>query len=190
VGAIEGAYTIKYANLQSFSEQQVTSCDTGNGGCNGGWPDSAMKWVGTNGGLSTEAAYPYASASGNSPACKKSVTKDPKAKVVSTVQVGNNFAAMKAALAKGPVSIALAASSSVFQNYVKGVLTDAAGCGTAVDHAVLAVGYGKDAATGLDYIKIRNSWGLGWGDNGYIRIWADDKANVCNMYSYSFQPVL
>jgi len=41
-------------------------------------------------------------------------------------------------------------------------------CGTNIDHAVTAVGYGHDATTGKDYFKIRNSWGSSWGQGGYI----------------------
>jgi cathepsin L len=32
------------------------------------------------------------------------------------------------------------------------------------------VGYGTDAATGLDYYLVRNSWSAGWGEDGYIRV--------------------
>jgi len=39
-----------------------------------------------------------------------------------------------------------------------------------LDHAVTAVGFGTDVASGLDCFLVRNSWGSSWGDQGYIKI--------------------
>jgi len=67
---------------------------------------------------------------------------------------------LKAACAKGPVSVAIEADQYAFQGYHSGVIT--AGCGTRLDHGVLAVGYGT--LDGQDYFLVKNSWGASWGD--------------------------
>ena len=57
-----------------------------------------------------------------------------------------------------------------FKDYKSGVYTSSVcknGNGD-VNHAVLAVGYGN--MNGKDYWTIKNSWGLGWGDNGYFKM--------------------
>lgn len=46
-------------------------------------------------------------------------------------------------------------------------------CGTDMNHAVLVVGYGYYKSRiymGLKFWRIKNSWGTGWGENGYMRM--------------------
>jgi len=88
----------------------------------------------------------------------------------------NNYTALMNAVAKvGPVGLALAAGT--WGSYEKGVFetTD-----TTVNHAVTLVGYGVDKKTGEKYWKIRNSWGVGYGEKGYIRVKrSDNDASNC-----------
>lgn len=53
-----------------------------------------------------------------------------------------------------------------FFNHIQGVFTGE--CGKNINHAVVVVGYGTE--NGMDYWLVRNSWGTGWGEDGYIKI--------------------
>jgi len=93
----------------------------------------------------------------------------------------NSAAQLKAAIAKQPISVTVEADTAVFQQYVSGIV-DSAACGTQLDHAITAVGYGTDSASGLDYYIVRNSWGAAWGDQGYIKIAAvENTVGICGI---------
>jgi len=63
-GAIEGINAIVTGDLISLSEQELVDCDTTNYGCEGGYMDYAFEWVIDNGGIDTEANYPYTGVDG------------------------------------------------------------------------------------------------------------------------------
>merc|ERR1711907_468392 len=97
-------------------------------------------------------------------------------KVVGFQDVSSGSATqLKAALNKGPVSVAIEADKMAFQGYTGGVITGTA-CGTQLDHGVLAVGYGME--DGEEYFLVKNSWGSSWGESGYVKI---GQANVCGI---------
>jgi len=92
---------------------------------------------------------------------------------------------LKAAIAQGPTSVTIEADRSAFQRYTSGILNTSA-CGTSLDHAVTAVGYGTQG--GQDYYIVRNSWGASWGLSGYINIAAVEGAGICGIQKESLWP--
>ena len=87
---------------------------------------------------------------------------------------------LKAAVFQQPVSVAFQVADD-FSSYTSGVYTSTICGNTAMDvnHAVLAVGYGNDAESGLDYWLIKNSWGTSWGDAGFFKI--ERGVNMCGI---------
>jgi C1A family cysteine protease len=194
---LEGAYYIANGNLQSFSEQQLVDCDNRqNGGkdkgCNGGLMDNAFSWIDKNGGLCTESAYPYTSGTTKTAGtCTETCSVVKGSKITKFVDVTpKSDSDMMAALAQQPVSIAIEADQKDFQMYKSGVFTG--GCGTNLDHGVLAVGYGTD--NGSDYYLVKNSWGTTWGQGGYIMLGRGKQYNSgsgqCGMLMQASYPVL
>jgi len=183
-GAVEGADFITTGTLTSLSEQQLVDCSGsfGNMGCNGGLMDNAFKYI-MKSSLETESDYPYTARDGT---CKYVATKG-VGKVTGYSDVTpNSPSQLQAAVAKGPTSVAIEADQMVFQGYTGGFITK--GCGTNLDHGVLAVGYGTDATAG-DYFIVKNSWGASWGSQGYVNIAANTKnGNVCGILSAASIP--
>lgn len=75
----------------------------------------------------------------------------------------------------------------VFQMYKSGIL-DSEECGTALNHAITAVGYGTE--DGTDFYIVRNSWGASWGDQGYIKIAAVEGYGICGIQKTSVYPTI
>jgi hypothetical protein len=161
-GSVEGAWAIAGNKLIPLSEQQLMDCSTAEGdhSCQGGLMDFAFEYIEKNGGIDTESDYPYKM---RNEACETAKEKNIAAMIKSHTDVPKGEASqLAAAIAKGPVSIAIEADQSGFQHYSGGVFDGT--CGTRLDHGVLAVGYNADAWI------VKNSWGASWGDQGYIQL--------------------
>jgi cathepsin F len=157
--AIESYAQLAGKGLKVLSAQQINSCDKRDGGCNGGNTETAYEYVKGAGGIETESDYPYTSGGGSTGSCKFN-----SGRIAITINgyhsVGRGESNLKQALNEGPASVCLAASS--WQSYRGGILSK---CDNQVDHCVQTTGY-----SGSSYWKIRNSWGTGWGESGFIRL--------------------
>ncbi|KAL6598285.1 hypothetical protein ACP70R_046450 [Stipagrostis hirtigluma subsp. patula] len=173
---IESVNKIKKGNLVSLSEQQLVDCDPYDGGCNLGYFVNGYRWVIENGGLTTEAEYPYMARRSY---CARAKSAHHVAAIRDYVQVPAGEANLQNAVAMQPVAAAIEAGGSM-QFYSGGVYSGQ--CGTRMNHAVTVIGYGVDNASGLKYWLVKNSWGQSWGEQGYVRMRRDvGRGGLCGI---------
>ncbi|KAF0290772.1 Cathepsin L [Amphibalanus amphitrite] len=179
-GALEGAWARAGNSLISLSEQQLVDCSRpyGNQGCNGGWMDQAFQYIYDNGGIQSEASYPYEARDGSCRAYGQSV-----ARLNGWVDIpsGDENSMMDALGSWGPVSVAIDASKQSFQFYSSGIYYEPSCSSQYLDHGVLAVGYGDG------YWLVKNSWGTGWGQSGYIYM-TRNGSNQCGIATTASYP--
>ena len=165
-------------NVEKLSEQYIvdwslskTPDRSGNWGCEGGFDTYTYPYIIKNG-IPRNDNYSYTAQ--NYPSGIQPPKVIPPQFLIKNVS--NYYMAigtgtenkMKEALCNGPVSIAVNAGLRSFSMYKSGVYNDRT-CSSTINHEMVAVGWGKDSRYG-EYWIVRNSWGSGWGENGYIRI--------------------
>ncbi|KAI5003051.1 hypothetical protein ZWY2020_027701 [Hordeum vulgare] len=190
VVSVEGINAIRTGSLVSLSEQELIDCDTAdNDGCQGGLMDNAFEYIKNNGGLITEAAYPYRAARGTCNVARAAQNSPVVVHIDGHQDVpANSEEDLARAVANQPVSVAVEASGKAFMFYSEGVFTGE--CGTELDHGVAVVGYGV-AEDGKAYWTVKNSWGPSWGEQGYIRVEKDSGASggLCGIAMEASYPV-
>ena len=78
--------------------------------------------------------------------------------------------------------------------YKDGILVDDE-CSNSPDelnHGVLVVGYGTNSTNSgdsMDYWIVKNSWGTGWGEQGYVRM-ARNNNNMCGVATMASYPLV
>ncbi|XP_009991965.1 PREDICTED: cathepsin S isoform X1 [Chaetura pelagica] len=186
VGALEAQVKLKTGKLVSLSPQNLVDCSTmyGNKGCSGGFMTNAFQYIIDNEGIDSDESYPYKAQNGT---CQYNVSA--RAATCSRY-VELPYAdeeALKDAVANvGPVSVAIDATQPTFFLYRSGVYDDPR-CSQEVNHGVLAVGYGT--LDNKDYWLVKNSWGVHFGDEGYIRM-VRNQENHCGIASYASYPLI
>jgi len=171
----ESAWALQNSSSSSWvplSPRQLVDCSTENAGCSGGYIDAAMRYV-VDYGLLPEEIYPYTPNDGPCEIPLHNTVFRPDG--CFRVAPGNERRIRQALVERGPLVATIDADPSVFQFYIGGVIRRE-DCGTDLDHAVQLVGYGAEDST--KYWIIRNSWGTGWGEQGYFRLERTDEEDT------------
>ena len=72
----------------------------------------------------------------------------------------------------GPVAVGVNANSLAFKNYSSGILKNKDMEQDKANHVMMLVGY-KAIPGGAYYWILQNTWGTGWGEEGYVKIGMD-----------------
>ncbi|XP_064488078.1 procathepsin L-like [Ornithodoros turicata] len=183
-GALEGQHFGDTGNLVSLSAQNLVDCDNGSSGCEGGNMNSAFEYVFYNDGIDTELSYPYTARKGSCKFSKSNVGDTDLGALDVTPRTED--ALQSAVATSGPISAAIDASHQSFRFYSGGIYNEPHCSSSNLDHGVLVVGYGTGADG--DYWIVKNSYGIGWGENGYIRM-SRNKNNQCGIASEASFPI-
>jgi C1A family cysteine protease len=178
-GAIEGQTYKTFGRMISPSVEQLVDCVYANG-CNGGYEPTAYDYV-KNHGVVCEKKYGYTSKdTRKAPPCLYTDT-------MASIYTGNNStssfvsvadnndeALMIAIYQNGPVAVDVCVND-LFMSYKAtgsnplNIYKNSPCFNNQLNHAVLAVGWGRDSING-DYWIIKNQYGTNWGYDGYIYI--------------------
>jgi len=164
---VEGTYQWLRGNPSTginLSEAQLFYCDAASQGCNcetGWWPDNAFNFY-KNPGVSDAACFPYTA---GDQACTQCSDWQTRATMITGWHNITSTSDMKTWIStNGPLSACFTVYNDFF-SYTGGVYKHVTG-DCAGGHCVSIVGYDDS----LGCWKCKNSWGTGWGENGFFRI--------------------
>jgi len=173
----ESRWAIQHrTSVRSLSVQQIIDCDyPSRYGCNGGWPYQAWEYIEAQGGQDSWSCYPYV---GQYEGCRWNAGCN-AATIVSWswIYPGHEYDMLLWTYGNGPISICVDAEPWLHYN---GGVFRADECATQTDHCVLITGW--DVSYNPPYWTVRNSWGTGWGYDGYIPL--QYGANTCGLAEY------
>ncbi|KAL3307445.1 Cathepsin L2 [Cichlidogyrus casuarinus] len=186
MAAVEFQYwNITNGTLLSFSEQQVNDCNGKRTCGTGGWMPEVFQYLRKNR-IQTSVTYPYI---GKDKPCVNYTQSGINISIVHVEHKSQEEVLKNAVHTMGVLANAMNAVGSIY-SYKSGVYYEPANVcpNNTVNHGVAIVGYGTDPKGG-DYWIIRNSWGQGYGEKGYMRV-ARNRGNVCSIATHGMCPIL
>jgi len=196
VGPLEANVKIKDATTTDLSEQYLVSCNTDGWSCDGGWwAHDYHQWKRppseSEAGAVYEANFPYQADDPPNVPCRGPYPHPYKLSSWACIGAGaakphcctgsilSREAIKQAIMTYGPVS-AVVCVGPAFGGYTGGVLVD--DDGPCTNHGIVLVGWDDNQGTNGVWI-LRNSWGPGWGEGGYMRIGYDiSNVGACANY--------
>lgn len=176
-----------HAELSGFSQpisyEQIVDCTPnpnecgGKGGCDGSTPELAFDYVRDHGLVAREEYQGYQSG-GDPEGGECRATHRPLLSITGHVRLEENRLQplLEAVATRGPVVVA--ADATDWNPYESGIF-DGCAQDAVINHAILMMGYGRDAALKTDYFLVRNSWGEDWGEKGYLRLLRHSEDGYC-----------
>jgi cathepsin B len=148
-----------------LSPQYLVNCDTNAKGCNGGNPAQAWGFMQQTG-LPLDSCVPYTAADGNCPSKCADGSALKFHKAASVASYTTPAAIQAAVIAGGPVEVSFTVYQD-FMSYKSGVYVHTSGA-VVGGHAVKLIGWGVSGS--MNYWICANSWGSGWGIQGFFWI--------------------
>lgn len=167
LGALESKILIQSGSAYDLSEENLKECNYLSYGCGGGNSFIATNYF-TRQGTVLESCDPYHD--WDTDICSTACAKVKQ--VTDWRLLANDLNTIKAAVySNGPISTTMYASFPGFNAYDGSTVLYYTGA-EAVNHAVMIVGWDDNLVHGggAGAWICKNSWGTGWGDNGYFKI--------------------
>lgn len=149
------------------------------GDCDGGMTFYALHYI-RNYGIPTESADPYMAHN-----CPGDMRPSTLWRIQSYTRVtwqSKDENIIKDALEHCPLSTSVYVDDD-FKAYIDGVFSYS-GTSHVPNHAIVFVGWNDNDFGGTQTWKIKNSWGEGWGEDGYMRL-IRGQNNNCGWYTYT-----